>query len=445
MKLTTQTSSIMKISNLTLSLTFFLTYVCSLSAHSNMETTFFSDSSTDSITNPIDSLWINPNDSIIIDPFDSLFLPIDSNWVDPFDSLFNPNDSIIVDPFDSLFLPVDSNWIDPFDSLFNPNDSILIDPFDSLFLPVDSNWIDPFDSLFNPNDSIFIDPFDSLFNPNDSIWIDPFDSIFNPNDSIFIDPFDSLFNPNDSIWIDPFDSIFDPNDSIFVDPFDSLFNPLDSLWIDPFDSLFISPLDSFLLNDSLFNLLGDIDFSTWDEDLFDSIFNDSLDCAGEFDDLQDIIDSLNGNFIIDLDSLYTNGADSLLINGISLYSGEEITALWIEFLENLQANGTSIDLTTIPSLFKDYLTQESANNLGTAEEINLKVNVYPNPVVDYIQIILPDESIYEMQLIDLSGRLLSSSRIQYDHSLMVSELPSGQYLLLLKSSLNTFNEIIIKK
>jgi hypothetical protein len=375
---------------------------------------------------------------------------------DPFDSILDPNGNTGGNPLDSLWSPNDSIWIDPFDSLLDPdgNTGGNGNPLDSLWNPNDSTWIDPFDSLWNPNDSIWIDPFDSLWNPNDSIWIDPFDSLWDPNDSIWIDPYDSLWNPNDSIWIDPFDSLWNPNDSIWIDPSDSIWNPNDSIWIDPngnnpLDSLGLGAWiwDSTILNDSLIDIILTWDFNDWDYDLFDSVFTDGLDCGNDFDDIDDLLDSLDNNYVIDFDDLWNDFNDSLINNNIVVFSDDQLDDLWGDFLLIMLQNpiGTNISFDGLVDLFGDYLAQKASTILLSVEDIeDVDITVFPNPATDYIQVEMSDNKTYQVRILDISGKTLQQMEFENSTQVNVLELPRGQYILQISNSVKNHTTSFIK-
>lgn len=64
---------------------------------------------------------------------------------------------------------------------------------------------------------------------------------------------------------------------------------------------------------------------------------------------------------------------------------------------------------------------------------NIKIDIYPNPTSDYINIIITDNKVYERidyKIIDLKGSVISSDTIdKLKKNINVSELSNGLYLL----------------
>ena len=89
----------------------------------------------------------------------------------------------------------------------------------------------------------------------------------------------------------------------------------------------------------------------------------------------------------------------------------------------------------------------------TLETIDVKkihgesgIQVYPNPATDKLHVNLNGESILDLTLTDLSGKLiLQNSTISNENTLNISEIPAGIYILSVKGSTGTSRYQIIKK
>jgi hypothetical protein len=89
----------------------------------------------------------------------------------------------------------------------------------------------------------------------------------------------------------------------------------------------------------------------------------------------------------------------------------------------------------------------------TLETIDVKkihgesgIQVFPNPATDKLHVNLNGESILDLSLTDLSGKLiLQKSTISNENTLNISEIPAGIYILSVKGSTGTSRYQIIKK
>ncbi|WP_312767074.1 T9SS type A sorting domain-containing protein [Epilithonimonas sp.] len=91
------------------------------------------------------------------------------------------------------------------------------------------------------------------------------------------------------------------------------------------------------------------------------------------------------------------------------------------------------------SLFRDPISLVKI--LGTAETAKY-LNIYPNPTSDYINIVSSKYDIQKVQIYDLSGKqMLSETKSKID----VSKLPSGVYMLIIKTQEGNKNFKFIKQ
>ncbi len=76
------------------------------------------------------------------------------------------------------------------------------------------------------------------------------------------------------------------------------------------------------------------------------------------------------------------------------------------------------------------------------------VEVYPNPVVNTLQVVADFSKIDELAIYDINGRLLKNEKIDYatfsKHRMQVEDLNRGIYFLTLKSGSNTFTKKFVK-
>lgn len=91
------------------------------------------------------------------------------------------------------------------------------------------------------------------------------------------------------------------------------------------------------------------------------------------------------------------------------------------------------------SLFREPISLVKV--LGTAETAKY-FNIYPNPTSDYLNIVSSKYDIQKVQIYDLSGKqMLSESKSRID----VSKLPSGVYMLIIKTQEGNKNFKFIKQ
>lgn len=93
-----------------------------------------------------------------------------------------------------------------------------------------------------------------------------------------------------------------------------------------------------------------------------------------------------------------------------------------------------------PSLDLSTLNTESP-------ELQLKVNVYPNPVAEAIFITHPTEEFFEVAITDISGKQILQTQQQKQQPLSVQTLTTGTYFITvtIKESKQTNTYKIIKK
>lgn len=115
------------------------------------------------------------------------------------------------------------------------------------------------------------------------------------------------------------------------------------------------------------------------------------------------------------------------MDNVSLADGEK-AAFWIE----LPGSGVSSDGNVI--IDNIAITDNTATKMD-APDLNNKVKVFPNPATDVINISASDLDITEVELLDLTGKVVYKS-VSIE-SISVSDLPKSLYVLKLKTGKGT--------
>lgn len=149
--------------------------------------------------------------------------------------------------------------------------------------------------------------------------------------------------------------------------------------------------------------------------------------------------SLTGNYMFtwykNLDQKLNPTTESLNFNSVGQTDFAVYTAEAYSY--QMLQNNTLFDL----SLFREPITLGDAlGTLGTSELKDL--SIYPNPASDHINIINLKHNIEKVVIFDLSGKqMLSDSKQRIN----VSKLPSGVYLLSVKTNVGIKNFKFIKQ
>jgi sugar lactone lactonase YvrE len=78
--------------------------------------------------------------------------------------------------------------------------------------------------------------------------------------------------------------------------------------------------------------------------------------------------------------------------------------------------------------------------------IQHQLHIYPNPMTDVLIVENPDKTEIEIELVDLTGRLLlSKTSTEAEIELRVSEIPKGEYLVHIRSEVGETAEKIVKR
>lgn len=77
---------------------------------------------------------------------------------------------------------------------------------------------------------------------------------------------------------------------------------------------------------------------------------------------------------------------------------------------------------------------------------NTQLSFYPNPASDYLIVVLPYQTSAELQIFDMMGKLVKSALVVSNENINISNIPTGIYIVLLKTKNNiAINKVIIKR
>ncbi|NVK04951.1 MAG: T9SS type A sorting domain-containing protein [Flavobacteriia bacterium] len=114
------------------------------------------------------------------------------------------------------------------------------------------------------------------------------------------------------------------------------------------------------------------------------------------------------------------------------------------FLTGTAANATMVDtltqLSTWPTngtVYKFALPSVGINEIQT-----LEVKLYPNPAVNELRINAEAGEVYDVALIDLSGRTVKRGQLTSDSSMDLMGTPAGVYLVRLKESVSGITQTV---
>ncbi|MEM9051098.1 MAG: T9SS type A sorting domain-containing protein [Bacteroidota bacterium] len=75
----------------------------------------------------------------------------------------------------------------------------------------------------------------------------------------------------------------------------------------------------------------------------------------------------------------------------------------------------------------------------------MEFSVYPNPASESLTILLPNESMAQIEVMDLTGRILEEIDVTDQRQLDVSGFPEGIYLITVTSELVYLTKKIVVK
>ena len=85
------------------------------------------------------------------------------------------------------------------------------------------------------------------------------------------------------------------------------------------------------------------------------------------------------------------------------------------------------------------------NAAGINQVDNGVVNVYPNPFNDFIQVQTDQAGSCELELTDISGRIIVKEDFEQNQTLHLSELPKGIYTIKVTTAQSAFSKLIVKE
>ena len=92
-----------------------------------------------------------------------------------------------------------------------------------------------------------------------------------------------------------------------------------------------------------------------------------------------------------------------------------------------------------------YQYYYSTLNTGIETITNGKLRIYPNPVRDELRIENGEWRIEKVEILDLTGKIILNSQLSILHSVNVSALPQGIYIVKLKTDKGIVTEKFIKE
>lgn len=86
------------------------------------------------------------------------------------------------------------------------------------------------------------------------------------------------------------------------------------------------------------------------------------------------------------------------------------------------------------------------NTTSVTENLAEEIRIYPNPATDIIYIDSKEQHIYQLQLIDISGKVLYQTQTQQNQLLSIdmSQYPAGTYFVKLRTDSQSITKTIIK-
>jgi len=151
-------------------------------------------------------------------------------------------------------------------------------------------------------------------------------------------------------------------------------------------------------------------------------------------------ETFNINFPRDF-NISTDGKFMIIAN----QKGSSIMSLRIdENTGELNNTGMSLIMTSPVSITFLPTIVDDTTDINSIKNNNNELIVFPNPVTDVIQFNLPEkETISKIELYSMNGQLVKTISDDDIHSIDVSELPIGTYLLIANSKTNIFKQIIV--
>ncbi len=90
------------------------------------------------------------------------------------------------------------------------------------------------------------------------------------------------------------------------------------------------------------------------------------------------------------------------------------------------------------------INQKGAAGISQTEA-NTSIQVYPNPFSDFVIIHNESKEMNQVQVTDISGRMIKESSFQYSAKIYLNELPAGVYNIRVTNGQDVFSKLIIKE
>lgn len=173
----------------------------------------------------------------------------------------------------------------------------------------------------------------------------------------------------------------------------------------------------------------------------------------EFVRLYTLIASLCDNAQITPDTAYVLQDSAHVFNILPAegYIVESATYNGNDILEDLVESGDTL-VYSIPVVSEDGNLIVSCSTIEEGDPNKLlssfagKLEVFPNPVNDQLRIIADQESAFDIRLTDITGKTIySETSLGQEHSIDVSTLSNGVYILVIQADSDSFTRQIIKK
>ena len=174
--------------------------------------------------------------------------------------------------------------------------------------------------------------------------------------------------------------------------------------------------------------------------------------TGSLDDQEGMVNQAL-NFTVDVSGFSDEDAGDMISYSAALQGGA-VLPMWLSFDED------SYTFTGTPSeegMYDIRITAEDLGGLTSFADFTLVINptsiyefaalelsVYPNPVVDVLNLELPGNGSYHYLIFDNMGREVLSGRIQGEQRISVNTLASGTYILRVMGETKLYQSRFVK-
>jgi hypothetical protein len=139
------------------------------------------------------------------------------------------------------------------------------------------------------------------------------------------------------------------------------------------------------------------------------------------------------------DLTLTSGAVSNALAGFGVALGDSVNLKWI-----VKAYRESHDSISAVSSFNiKFVRFKEATNVGSLSLEN-NVKIYPNPVIDFLNLTNTTGKNLDFQIIDLKGQILLDGKVSENAKIDVNRLTSGVYIFNLYSDKDAIRHLFLK-